>query len=147
VGRICEVISMTNLQKKLFPLSATDGIQCFKWHVGLYATYTTKLGWDTSDHRVRHFGPYDGTVRTTGPWTVRYLGSKCLLDTSVLAPKCLTLRTHLNSAEVSQYRSVPGPKCPIISSPYHIQEQHVQHQWNKPGIVNSLFTVVPKESF
>ena len=146
MGRICEVISTTNLQKKLFPLSATDGIQCFKRHVGLYATYTTKLGRDTSDHRVRHFGPYDGTVRTTGPWTVRYLGSKCLLDTSVLAPKCLD-----TSDPSEQCRSVSVPICPGSEVSNYLQSlSHsgitCQHQWNKPGIVNSLFTVVPKDS-
>jgi len=48
---------------------------------------------------VSHFGPYG--------WTVRYFGPKCLLDTSVLVPKCLD-----TSDLPEQCQSVSVPMCP-----------------------------------
>ena len=77
-------------------------------HWRLHATHTTKLGWELLDHRVGHFGPYGGTVRTMG-WTVRYLGTKWCRNVR-------TLRTHLNSVKVSQWWSISGPKC-LVTSP------------------------------
>jgi len=38
------------------------------------------IAWDIPDRMEGQFGPWD--------WTVRHLGPKCLLDTSVLVPKC-----------------------------------------------------------
>jgi len=48
-----------------------------------------------------------GQFRPWG-WTVRYISAKCLLDTSVLVPKCPD-----TSDPPEQCRSVPGPKCPV----------------------------------
>ena len=77
-------------------------------------TYDADLGetyliieWDTLVHMAGHFGSWG--------LTVQYLGPKCLLDTSVLVLNVRTLRTHLNSAEVSQCPTVSGPKCPVTS--------------------------------
>jgi len=44
----------------------TNSVKALKDTSSLRATYTTKLGWDTSDHRVGHLGPYGGTVWTIG---------------------------------------------------------------------------------
>ena len=58
---------------------------------------------ETSDHRVGHFGPYKGTVRTMGlDSSVGYLSPKCLLDTLVLVLKCLdSLDTSVQCRSVS----------------------------------------------
>jgi len=59
---------------------------------------------------VGHFSPYGGTVRTIG------VGSFDSSIRSVFWYWCRnvrTLPTHVNSAEVSQCRSAPGPKSPV----------------------------------
>ena len=65
------------------------------------------MGWDTLVYMVGQFG--------LSGWTVRYLGAKCLLDTPVLCRNVRTLRTHLNSAKVSQCQYVPRPKCAVTA--------------------------------
>ena len=53
----------------------------------------------------RQFGPYGETVQNVG-WTVRYLGLKCLLETSILVAKCPD-----TSDPPEQCRSVSVPIC------------------------------------
>jgi len=66
-----------------------------------------KRRWDTSDHRVGHFSPYGGTVRTMG------LGSLVVgSDVSFGAEMSGHFRPiwTVSTVEVSHCRSVSGPK-------------------------------------
>jgi len=58
------------------------------------------IGWDTPVHMAGQFGPWGRTVRYLGP------SPKCLLDTSVLVPKCPD-----TSDPAEQCRSVSVPNC------------------------------------
>jgi len=65
-------------------------------------------------------------------WTVQHLGPNCLLDTSVLVPKCLD-----TSDPSEQCWSVSGPKCPVTLRPCNVQ--FCRYAWHWCALSFALF--------